>query len=135
MQVAMSVVMEKSSNNSIKDKNTNELQTDTIDERPAVSNENTSTECAPETIVKDSSKLEPSTATEAIGQETPEPKVKKSYADLAKSGSNEIAIRRNSVPNKPKPNIRSSLPRQNSRSDRATPPNRKSHHFVGKNCQ
>lgn len=116
--------IEKSSNecndaNNQKEKT--ESQTDNNnDHRPAVTNQ--STQCSPEIAADKSNKAEPKTETDALEQETPKPAAKISYADLAKSGTDEwvdeMANRRGSVADK-----RATLPRRNSRTgDRPTGP-------------
>lgn len=123
---------ETSTTDSNKANDSNESQTHTDDDRPAVNNENTFTECAPENIAEKLIKSEPNAPTKTLEQETPKPMVKKSYADLAKSGTDEwideMANRRDSMTDKPK--TRHTLPRRNSRSDRPTPPNGKNSFFL-----
>lgn len=119
--------------------NTNESQTTTNDDRPVVSNPNSSIECSPESVADKLNKTEPNAAAEVLERETLKPEAKKSYADLAKSGTDEwvdeMANRRGSMADKPK--SRATLPRRNSRTgDRPTPnagdrPNGECQFFIG----
>lgn len=118
---------EKSSNESNDFNNQKEKiepQTDNNNDHSAVNNQKPSTESSPESKGDQLIKTEPNTAAEALEQEPPKPEVKKSYADLAKSGTaewvDEMANRRGSMADKPQ--SRATLPRRNSRtSDRPTP--------------
>lgn len=112
------------SNDSNHQKEKNESQTDNKDDHPAVNNPNPATECSAESVADKLNKTEPNTAAEEPEQEPPKPEVKKSYADLAKSGTDEwvdeMANRRGSMADKTK--SRATLPRRNSRTgDRPTP--------------
>lgn len=113
------------SNDSNKETDTKASQTENNEDRPAVNNQSTSTDCTTENIADNLIKTEPNHAAETLEQETPKPAVKKSYADLAKSGTDEwideMANRRGSFADKPK--ARATFPRRDSRGDRPTPPN------------
>lgn len=115
---------EMSFNESTDQQEKNELQTENNDDRPAVCDPISSTECMAESVADNVSKTEP-TADEALEQNTPKPEVKISYADLAKTGTDkwvdEMASRRGSMADKSKP-PRPALSRRNSRpGDRPTP--------------
>lgn len=123
------ISQQKSIDDSIKEDNTVQLSAESNgDCHWSDDNKNKPIECPSENAVEQVAKSDTSESPSKSNAEQETPTVKKSYAELARSGNDEwidvMPQRRESIVEKPKQQY-ATLPRRNSRSDKATPPNGK----------